>query len=165
MPKNKTTKSNTGSDNKKTSKSNIKSDNTKIKSDNAKKTSVDPIAQETATHEAPAESTGKPSAEGSKLRLWLIILFAVMIVSWSLSFFLTNPDAVTYTAQEISVEIIGAISTIIVFVLSILHLIRYKEKGFAIIALVISGLLVLMLIVSFVIGFIYGVMQSLQSGA
>ena len=79
----------------------------------------------------------------------LRISFFVMALIWlGESIFLPNDIAPEdyWTGFMVVVSLIFTISAIFTFVTSIVHLVKYKEKAFAITSLVISSILVLFFI-------------------
>lgn len=83
----------------------------------------------------------KLSGQGTTLRTLLAILFGLMIALYMAVFTLLYGD---YTNVILSV-LIGSMfvsSIISVFVMSIVHLVRYKEKGLAVTALVFASLFI-----------------------
>jgi hypothetical protein len=82
----------------------------------------------------------------------LRISFWVMIALWGL-FIISN-----YPTENLDIlSWIWIISAIGTFVLSIIHLVKYKQKTFAIISLVVSSIWIFI----FMIGVIVGVMETL----
>lgn len=80
---------------------------------------------------------------------WLRIGFWVMVVSL----------IVGYLPKEYSllfwiIAIVQCISVVFTFVLSIIHLVKYKPKAFAVTSLVISSILFLLFVLGFLVGFI-----------
>ena len=55
------------------------------------------------------------------------------------------------TMGELLFSLLWAISAIFTFVVSIIHLTKYKKKGFAIVTLVLSSVWVLVILISFII--------------
>lgn len=86
--------------------------------------------------------------------LGLRISFWIMLGLWILStiYGYANPTA-TYTSSIwMVVSIIWLISVIFTFVVSIIHLTKYKEKAMAIVALVVSSLMILLVLLGFLFG-------------
>jgi hypothetical protein len=82
----------------------------------------------------------------------LRISFWIMIALWGL-FTITN-----YPTENLDIlSWVWVISAIATFVLSIIHLVKYKQKTFAITSLVISSIWVFI----FIIGMIIGIMGAL----
>ncbi len=82
---------------------------------------------------------------------WLRISFWAMIILWA---FLLLPLLSNESLVYILLSYILAILIIFTFVVSIIHLVKYNKKTFAIIALVISSIGLLILLIGFIIGII-----------
>lgn len=89
--------------------------------------------------------------ESEKGFVWygLRIGFWVIVVSL-IAGYLLNEDSSLFWF----VAIIQIISIVFTFVLSIIHLVKYKPKAFAVTSLVISSICVLLLVLGFLVGFI-----------
>lgn len=85
----------------------------------------------------------------------LRISFWTMVGLWVISMFLGFVSS-SVNWFWISLSLIWLVSVIYTFVLSIIHLNKYKEKGFAITSLVISSLFIILNIVSFFVGLLSG---------
>lgn len=87
----------------------------------------------------------KPSGRGESVRIALAILFGLMFF-WYICVYATsyNLENETYEMDTLSIifSLILSFNTVAVFVLSILHLKKYQEKGLAITALVFSSLFI-----------------------
>jgi hypothetical protein len=59
-------------------------------------------------------------------------------------------------------SVIWLLAIIFTFVLSIIHLTKYKQKAFAIVALVITSFLLLIALIGFVVGFL-GIMTTINN--
>ncbi len=82
--------------------------------------------------------------------LYLISLIAILI----------NPDLyLSYLTLWVVLGIIQTISIFFTFVVSIIHLGKYKKKAFAIVALVLSSILLLLFLFGILIGSLIGVNQ------
>lgn len=102
----------------------------------------------------------KKSGIGTSLRTWLIVTFIGMFV-FSFLYGVVAPE----NNIDAPIGLVDGFFLLLVcacifgtFVLSIIHLIRYKEKGFAITSLVISSIYVLLFAIGFLIGLIIGIM-------
>jgi len=85
-----------------------------------------------------------------RIAFWVTIGLSVILSILGLSY---------ETAGEIFILILWITSAIFTFVVSIIHLTRFKKKAFAIVALVFSSLWILSIFIGFLIGFfnpIYG---------
>ncbi|MFA7708222.1 MAG: hypothetical protein WCX73_04695 [Candidatus Pacearchaeota archaeon] len=82
-----------------------------------------------------------------KLWYFLRISFWVMIATWALIALL--PDTTGYLDI---INVIWIITLIFTFVTSIIHLVKYKEKAFAITALVIASIGIFLLIIGIGMG-------------
>ena len=107
----------------------------------------------------------KPSGVGTGIRRWLIVSFVAMCAGFLASAmmgvlyeetFLENP---LYWAFQLTLWF----GTFAAFVLSILHLVRYSEKGMAVTFLVISGLVLLLLVMAFLVGLLVGIANSMPA--
>jgi hypothetical protein len=87
----------------------------------------------------------------------LRISFWTMIGSWVLSTILglVSPSFALGTVG-ILIGIISTISVFFTFVVSIIHLTKFKQKRLAIFALVISSILLLLILFTFLIGLLWG---------
>ena len=87
--------------------------------------------------------------EEENKKLWKAtrILFYTTMGFWLLSYFIVLENSILFALSWI---VLG-IST---FVCSIIHLIKYKEKSFAITALVITSILNILFFIGFIIGFV-----------
>ena len=102
----------------------------------------------------------KVSGIGTSLRNWLIVAFIGMF-AFSLVYNVVAPDnnidTPTGFVDGFCLLLVCA-SIVGTFVLGIIHLIRYREKGFAITSLVISSIYLVIFAVAFIIGLIIGIM-------
>ena len=94
----------------------------------------------------------KPEKKSKKDFVWsgLRISFWIMICLWLLSFIMELIGGNFYYSDSsfwVGLSVIWFFSVIFTFVISIIHLNRYKEKGFAVTALVISSILILLFLV------------------
>ncbi len=82
-------------------------------------------------------------------QLWKVtrFLFYVTMGFWLLSYFPVFGENILFALIWIGLGIAT-------FVCSIIHLIKYKEKAFAITALVISSILNILFFIGFIIGFL-----------
>lgn len=95
--------------------------------------------------------------QNQSLFVWtmLRVSFWVMIFLWALVSYM--PDNTMGLAFQDYVYLISIIST---FVLSIIHLVKYDKKAFAITSLVISSIGLLLIIIGFFIGIIQAIALS-----
>ncbi len=97
--------------------------------------------------------------KSEKSFIWrgLRISFWVMVGLWVVSIILgIAKSSLSTSAVGIILGIIFFISIIFTFVVSIIHLIKYKQKGFAITALVISSVSILFELLSMIIALLIG---------
>jgi hypothetical protein len=80
------------------------------------------------------------------------ISFVGIFFFWILSVFLLFSG---YAGMSVLMSFLHSISIIATFVLSIIHLKRYKQKGFAVTALVISSIGIVFFGIAFLIGFLW----------
>lgn len=85
---------------------------------------------------------------GLRIGFWVMVAFLVISVIYGI----INPT-LSNTPLLLIISGIMDISIIFTFVVSIVHLTRYKEKALAIVALVISSILVLWIILALILGF------------
>lgn len=93
--------------------------------------------------------------------LWSRIGFYCMLSLWVIAdvlVFLKGSNTITAI-----LSILTLVFTIFTFVLSIIHLNKYQRKAFAITALVISSILLVIFSLGFLIGFIQGAAGNLQA--
>lgn len=94
--------------------------------------------------------------KNKRVWLWTRISFYVSIASWVLLTILDTDITTTIFSNLLTAS---AIST---FVLSIIHLRKYKQKGLAITALVISSLWILIIFIALIYGILLGLIGSPQ---
>jgi hypothetical protein len=99
------------------------------------------------------------SGKGTAVRIWLIVSFIAIFVLSTFYDLLSDSVNPSIIALNYFILMIMIADIVAVFVLSIVHLRKYREKGFAITSLVISGLLLLFYLVAFFTGFIIGMME------
>ena len=95
--------------------------------------------------------------KNKRVWLWTRIAFYAFIIIWILLMIFDKPDVLVTIISYLIIA--SAIST---FVLSIIHLRKYKQKGFAITALVISSLWILIIFISIIYGILLGLIGSPQ---
>ena len=91
---------------------------------------------------------------GLRFSFWLMIALFVISI-----FLYDNPEDPT----TIIFGLLQSIIIIYVFVTSIIHLKRYRRKGFAITSLILSSILVLIILVAFIVGVVLSVIRQLAS--
>ena len=103
----------------------------------------------------------KVSSKKSSLRVWLIICFVALVVgilgSIAFGIFVLDAQALIHNPLYWITQALFSFGTLGTFVLAILHLKRYEEKGFAITALVIASLGLVILFMSFLVGLLIGI--------
>jgi len=99
------------------------------------------------------QQTGKPSGKGEALRIVLAITFGLMFFWYALAYTGSTEDEYGVTQYNITgnlglllAYILLTLNTVAVFVLSIIHLNMYKEKGLAVTSLVFASLFILICI-------------------
>jgi hypothetical protein len=98
----------------------------------------------------------KISGKGTGVRDWLAMMSiaaGVLLIMTMIAYVLFEENG-----AYLLIDWCFILSTIAVFILSILHLKRYQEKGFAVTMLVISSIFVFMFFMAMLIGFIIGFM-------
>lgn len=99
----------------------------------------------------------KPTGVGSALRDWLkamSVLAGVLLVLTEVMY-LAAGDSGWY----ILIDCLLALETVAVFILSIVHLRKYKEKGLAVTMLVLSSLFILFFTLAFLTGVLIGLLE------
>ena len=91
------------------------------------------------------------------LRIGLGVMIGLYIIGLILSSRLISSSLILQAPNSVLVlllifGVIQAISIFFTFVVSIIHLTKYKKKSFAVVALVLSSILLLLFLISFLIG-------------
>jgi hypothetical protein len=94
----------------------------------------------------------KPSGKNTPLRTWLIMTNIGMLAFFITSSIVGSEDPESVANMIAAMFWFGCV--IASFVLSIIHLTRYKEKGFAVTSLVINSIFVFIGVLSFMVGFL-----------
>ena len=92
------------------------------------------------------------SNKKTPLWYWLRGCFTVMILIWVIQAFLIINYGTTESVVGSILSLVWLVVIIATFIMSIMHLKRYKQKAFAIVALIFSGLLLAMGILGGILG-------------
>jgi len=87
---------------------------------------------------------------GLRISFWLML--ALWIISAVYSAINATNGTSSYSTFWLIVSIVWIISIVFTFVVSIIHLTKYKQKALAITALVISSILILLSVIGFLTG-------------